>query len=78
MILVECGVDEGMRAEVCRLVRLHETGGDERSDILRERRLPFPTSKTIFLSTSLEMAGWKRNDVPCGVIRGSLRNFDIS
>jgi Domain of unknown function (DUF4202) len=34
-ILVECGVDEGVRAEVCRLVRLHETGGDERSDVLR-------------------------------------------
>ena len=24
-----------MRFEVCRLVRLHETGGDERSDILK-------------------------------------------
>jgi hypothetical protein len=34
-ILVECGVDEGVRAEVCRLVRLHETGGDERADVLR-------------------------------------------
>ncbi len=34
-ILVECGVDEGVRAEVCRLVRLHETGGDERSDVLK-------------------------------------------
>jgi hypothetical protein len=34
-ILLECGVDEGVRAEVCRLVRLHETGGDDRSDVLR-------------------------------------------
>jgi hypothetical protein len=34
-ILVQCGVDEGVRAQVCRLVRLHETGGDERSDVLR-------------------------------------------
>ncbi len=34
-ILVECGVDEGVRAEVCRLVRLHEKGGDERADVLR-------------------------------------------
>ncbi len=34
-ILLECGVDEEVRSEVCRLVRLHETGGDERSDVLR-------------------------------------------
>ncbi len=34
-ILLECGVDEGVRAEVCRLVRLHETGGDDRSEVLR-------------------------------------------
>jgi hypothetical protein len=34
-ILLDCGVDEVVRAEVCRLVRLHETGGDDRSDVLR-------------------------------------------
>jgi hypothetical protein len=34
-ILEECGVEEAVAAEVCRLVRLHETGGDERSDILK-------------------------------------------
>jgi hypothetical protein len=34
-ILEECGVDECVKVEVCRLVRLHETGGDERSDILK-------------------------------------------
>lgn len=34
-ILEECGVEEGVRVEACRLVRLHETGGDERSDILK-------------------------------------------
>jgi len=34
-ILGECGVDEHVKIEVCRLVRLHETGGDERSDILK-------------------------------------------
>ena len=33
-ILEECGVDERVNIEVCRLVRLHEKGGDERSDIL--------------------------------------------
>jgi hypothetical protein len=34
-ILEECGVEEAITKEVCRLVRLHETGGDERSDILK-------------------------------------------
>jgi hypothetical protein len=34
-ILEECRVDEHVRLEVCRLVRLHEAGGDERSDILK-------------------------------------------
>jgi hypothetical protein len=34
-ILEECGVVEPLRVEVCRLVRLHETGGDDRSDILK-------------------------------------------
>jgi hypothetical protein len=34
-ILEECDVDERVTVEVCRLVRLHETGGDERSDILK-------------------------------------------
>lgn len=34
-ILEDCGVEAGVRDEVCRLVRLHETGGDERSDILK-------------------------------------------
>jgi hypothetical protein len=35
LILEECGVEECVRFEVCRLVSLHETGGDERSDILK-------------------------------------------
>jgi hypothetical protein len=35
LILEDCGVDEHVRVEVCRLVRLHETGGDQRSDILK-------------------------------------------
>ncbi len=34
-ILEECGVEEAVVMEVCRLVRPHETGGDERSDILK-------------------------------------------
>jgi len=34
-ILEKCGVQEQVRFEVCRLVRLHETGGDERSNILK-------------------------------------------
>jgi hypothetical protein len=34
-IMQECGVqDEPFRREVCRLVRLHEIGGDPRSDLL--------------------------------------------
>ncbi len=35
-ILEECGVAEWVREEVYRLVCLHETGGDERSDLLRD------------------------------------------
>lgn len=34
-LLEECRVTERVTTEVCRLVRLHETGGDERSDILK-------------------------------------------
>jgi hypothetical protein len=34
-ILDDCGVSEATRIEACRLVRLHETGGDERSDVLK-------------------------------------------
>jgi hypothetical protein len=34
-ILEECNVDERVSLEVCRLVSLHETGGDVRSDILK-------------------------------------------
>jgi hypothetical protein len=34
-ILKECGVNGRIRVEACRLVRLHEIGGDERSDILK-------------------------------------------
>jgi hypothetical protein len=48
-ILEECGVGKTITTEVCRLVRFHETGGDERSDILKnadslsffENNLPF-------------------------------------
>jgi hypothetical protein len=35
-ILEECGVEKSMIEEVFRLVCLHETGGDERSDLLKE------------------------------------------
>lgn len=34
-ILDDCRVSEATRIEACRLVRLHETGGDERSDLLK-------------------------------------------
>jgi hypothetical protein len=34
-ILEECCVEEPVKVEACRLVRLHETGGDERSDTLK-------------------------------------------
>ncbi len=55
LILEECGVDECVRLEVCRLVSLHETGGDERSDILEERRLPILFSRQ---SSSLLRSQW--------------------
>jgi hypothetical protein len=35
-IMVECGVEPLIREEVCRVVTLHETGGDARSDMLKD------------------------------------------
>lgn len=35
-IMVDCGVEKDMVEEVCRLVRLHEVGGDPRSDLLKD------------------------------------------
>ncbi len=35
-LLRECAVDDQLRVEVCRLVKLHETGGDARADLLRD------------------------------------------
>jgi hypothetical protein len=35
-LLEECGVEKAVREEVFRLVCLHETGGDERSNLLRD------------------------------------------
>ncbi len=35
-ILQDCGVDEDIAREACRLVRLHETGGDTDADSLRD------------------------------------------
>ncbi len=35
-LLRECGVDDDIVAETCRLVRHHETGGDPRADLLRD------------------------------------------
>jgi len=35
-IMVDCGIDKDVVAEVCRLVTLHEKGGDPRSDLLKE------------------------------------------
>lgn len=35
-VMVDCGVEEDLVEEVCRLVRLHEKGGDPRSDLLKD------------------------------------------
>jgi len=35
-LLRECGVDEAVIEETCRLVEKHESGGDPRADLLRE------------------------------------------
>ena len=35
-ILEECGVENAIVKEACRLVKLHEVGGDPRSDLLRD------------------------------------------
>ena len=35
-VMVDCGVEEDIVEEVCRLVRLHEKGGDPRSDLLKD------------------------------------------
>ena len=34
-VMEDCGVEEDIVEEVCRLVRLHEVGGDPRSDLLK-------------------------------------------
>lgn len=34
-ILEKCGMEERLTDRICHLVRLHETGGDEASDILK-------------------------------------------
>ena len=35
-VLIDCSVPEAVVNEACRLVRLHEVGGDYRSDLLRD------------------------------------------
>ena len=35
-VLKECGVDETVTKEACRLVDKHETGGDKNSDLLKD------------------------------------------
>ena len=35
-VLADCGVEGDMVEEVCRLVRLHEVGGDARADLLKD------------------------------------------
>jgi hypothetical protein len=35
-ILDECGIEEPVAGEACRLVALHEVGGDPRSDLLKD------------------------------------------
>jgi len=35
-ILVQCGMEKSVNDEVCRLVGLHESGGDPRSDLLKD------------------------------------------
>ncbi len=32
----ECGVDDSVIEEACRLVTLHEVGGDNRSDLIKD------------------------------------------
>ena len=35
-VMEDCGVEEAIVEEVCRLVRLHEVGGDPRSNLLKD------------------------------------------
>jgi hypothetical protein len=35
-IMEDCGVPRSMASEVCRLVRRHETGGDPRTDLIKD------------------------------------------
>ena len=35
-VMVDCGIEEDRVEEVCRLVRIHEVGGDARSDLLKD------------------------------------------
>lgn len=83
-ILEECGVDEHVRFEVCRLVRLHETGGDERSDILKnadalsyfQDNLPLYFARSGWMETKRRaMWGYARLSPELRQIVGQLR-FD--
>ena len=64
-IMLDCGVDEMLIEQVYELVRRHEVGGDERSDLLQDAdsisyfEVPFPT-------TTIAMAGTRRSDDVCG------------
>ncbi len=68
-ILDECGVDTRVGEEICRLVRAHETGGDERSDLLKNAdslsyfdvNLPFYVKRHTWEETKWRsMWGFKR------------------
>jgi hypothetical protein len=68
-ILDHCGMEKRVGEEICRLVRAHETGGDERSDLLKDAdslsyfdvNLPFFVERHSWEETARRcMWGYKR------------------
>jgi len=62
-ILMTCGVDQATSNEACRLVALHEAGGDPRSDLLNDA-----DSISFFdvnLSFYFEREGWQETKRRC-------------
>ena len=76
-ILAGCGVDPGLTAEACRLVEVHEVGGDPRSDLLKDA-----DSLSYFdvnLPRYFEREGWEETRRRCawGYLRLSGRARSI-
>jgi len=77
-VLDECGFDNSVTDEACRLVRLHEAGGDPRSDLLKD------TDSISFFEVNMPLyfhrEGWEETKRRCiwGYHRLSARAKEIT